>query len=104
MLVLTPIMPLGYGHDANQAYRMDFAEFELPGAGDEPEDYIVWYYWQSYRDIIDVQYLGAAPPVENIYGTKSSTTVWEKVCVSRSFVTIIDQKQCFFFVLTLCYP
>ena len=31
-----------YGHDANQAYRYDFAEFDLPGAGDEPEDYIVW--------------------------------------------------------------
>ena len=31
-----------YGLDADQAYRKDFAEFELPGAGDEPEDYIVW--------------------------------------------------------------
>merc|ERR1712000_79744 len=57
----------------------DFAEFDLPGAGDEPEDYIVWYYWQSYRDIIDVNYLGKGAPVENVYGVKSDKTVWEKI-------------------------
>lgn len=30
------------GHEALQAYRFDFANFEIPNAGDEPADYIVW--------------------------------------------------------------
>jgi len=37
------------------------------------------YYWQSYRDIIDVNYLGKGAPVENVYGVKSDKTVWEKI-------------------------
>ena len=68
-----------YGHEALQAYRFDFAEFEIPNAGDQPADYIVWYWWQSYRDITDVNYLGNKLAVRNVYGTLNSTTVWEKI-------------------------
>lgn len=73
-----------YGHEANQAYRFDVASFELPGAGDEREDYIVFYNWQSYYDVVDVDYLGDRPAVTNVYGVLNTTQSWEKIGASQT--------------------